>query len=99
MRKGNTKMKILEYTDPHPSGGIQITRMTKQQAIDWTKQLHPELTEEQALEDFIVAQWAYWVEEHTPCRTCSTKKHPTGCEFCNERTLDQSYKKGDPSGQ
>ena len=54
---------ILEYTDPHPSGGIQLTRMTRQQAIDWTKELHPDLTEEQALEDFIVVQWAYWVEE------------------------------------
>ena len=92
MRKGNTKMKILEYTDPHPSGGIQITRMTKQQAIDWMKKIYPtvDYTEEQALGDFIVVQWAYWVEEHTPCRTCSTKKHPTGCEFCNERTLEEN---------
>lgn len=56
---------ILEYIDPHPSGGIQITRVTRQQAIDWTKKIYPtvDYTDEQALEEFITVQFAYWVEE------------------------------------
>ena len=87
-------MEILEYIEPHPSGGTCRVRMSSQQAIDWVKKVHSEyLTDKQALNDFIVIHYAYWVEKHTPCRTCSTKKHPTGCEYCNERTLDQSNQK------
>lgn len=56
---------ILEYNEPHPSGGNCRVTLTRQQAIDWTKKLHPELTDEQALEDFIIVHWAYWVEYQT----------------------------------
>ena len=56
-------MNLLEYLEPHPSGGTCRVRMTEQQAIDWTKKMHPELTDEQALDDFAVIHWAYWVKE------------------------------------
>ncbi len=56
-------MDLLEYLEPHPSGGTCRIRMTSQQAIDWTKKVHPELTDEQALEEFIVVHWASRVEE------------------------------------
>lgn len=57
-------MRLLEYNEPHPSGGNCRVRMTRQQAIDWTVTVRKSImTEQKALDDFIVTHWAYWVEE------------------------------------
>ena len=67
-------MKLLEFLEPHPSGGTCRVRMTEQQAIDYTKKIHPELTDERALEDFTIIHWAYWVEEQGCSGSSMTKE-------------------------
>ncbi len=58
------KDKVLMYETPHPSGGVCRTQLTREQAIKFTRELHPNLkwNDEEVLLDFIVIHWAWWVE-------------------------------------
>ncbi len=54
--------KKLQFVEPHPTGGHATVTLTKEQAVNWTRAVHPELSDEQALENFIVVHWAWYVE-------------------------------------
>ena len=52
---------ILEFIEPHPTGGTCYVRISKEQAIAWQKRKWPQATDEEALEDFKTIHWAYEV--------------------------------------
>ena len=52
---------ILEFVEPHPTGGTCYVRISKEQAIAWQKRKWPQATDEEALEDFKTIHWAYEV--------------------------------------
>ncbi len=57
--------ELIAYNEPHPSGGNCLVTMTRKQAIVWAEKSCPSgfnyETEQEALEDFIVVHWAYWI--------------------------------------
>ena len=50
---------ILEFVEPHPTGGTCYVRISKEQAIAWQKRKWPQATDEDALEDFKISYWAF----------------------------------------
>ena len=52
---------ILEFVEPHPTGGTCYVRISKEKAIAWQKRKWPQATDEDALEDFKVVHWAFEV--------------------------------------
>jgi len=60
--------KILQYREPDEKDSLKIIRVTPQDAIDSMKQYayrhgYAYSNDEEALQDFIAVNWAYWVEE------------------------------------
>jgi len=56
--------RVLEFQQPHPSGGNCRVQISMKKAIEFAKQVHPNQYEsdEDALEDFKTIHWAYWTE-------------------------------------
>lgn len=52
--------KYLEFIEPHPTGGTSFVRLTEDQVIRFMQEKYPELSEEAALDEFIVINWAYY---------------------------------------
>ena len=52
---------ILEFVEPHFTGGTCYVRISKEQAIAWQKRKWPQATDEDALEDFKIIHWAFEV--------------------------------------
>ena len=57
--------KLIAFDEPHSSGGNCHVTMTKEQAIAWIKKIYKaakraDISNGQALEEFIVVNWAYW---------------------------------------
>jgi len=59
--------QIYEFVEPHTFGGTSFVRMTAAQAIAVAKKVaksyNREITDKEALDDFIVTHWAYPYKE------------------------------------
>ena len=61
MHCSKEQKSILEFVEPHPTGGTCYVRISKEQAISWQKKRWPQAEDEEALEDFKTIHWAYEV--------------------------------------
>jgi len=60
-------MKYLQYHEPDEHGNIKIIRVTIEEAIEIMHRYSSRndfvyQNDDEALEDFIAVNWAYWVE-------------------------------------
>ena len=60
--------KILQYREPDEKDNLKIIRVTPQDAIDSMKQYayrhgYTYSNDQDALDEFMALNWAYWVEE------------------------------------
>ena len=60
---------MLEFDELHYSGGNSHVTLTEEQAIAWAKKCSPALsgkmTDQEALDEFIVVNWASWQKEES----------------------------------
>jgi hypothetical protein len=56
--------QLYEFVEPHVTGGDSTVRLTAKQAIDFTRAANPGyiMTDEHALDSFIVTHWAWKVD-------------------------------------
>lgn len=68
MKEKNDLEELWEYVEPHESGGTCYTRMTKQQAINWMRNVYKNtdayttMNDEAIFQEWIVVNWAYKYE-------------------------------------
>ena len=55
--------KILIFQEPHLTGGHATIEIKVGQAIKYIKTFYSELSDEEALEEFININWAYYKKE------------------------------------
>jgi histidinol dehydrogenase len=61
-------MKYLQYIEPDEHDNVKVIRVTVEQAIEFMNQIaaehgHVYDNADEAVNDFIAVNWAYWVEE------------------------------------
>ena len=52
-------MKLC-FVEPHPTGGDATVTLTEEQAIAWQRRIRYYASDADALNDFMVVNWAYW---------------------------------------
>ncbi len=61
-------MKYLQYHEPDENDNLRIIRVSTEQAINTSRTTayrhgYSYTNDQEALEDFIAVNWAYWVDE------------------------------------